>query len=633
MRTDLIRATVLTAAGIAATAGGIAGPAIAAHAAPTTKATTQAQTDRHGERELNVHYQAQPNFYYCGPAATRNALSVQGKTIDVDAMAKEMGTTEAGTNSVNDITPVLNKETGSNVYHSVEIKDAKADDTQTDKLRTDIIHTVDNGRAVVANIAGTTTDTDGNTHSFEGGHYISVVGYHDNGHTVTIADSANPNMASYRSPSTTSPTGSPPAATPPPDPTNTNQRKGRPPPGGRPFVMSGYASGQRSLPARTGSASSAASVVSSRWARRRSHQVLPSPARTASDQARPGDVLEPVLGRPAHAEEQVGGAEGPDQAAGRVRQQEPAVRHVQRARQRAGEDPQQRHEATEEDRPDTVPGEALLGAGQLCGAEVFGEAPAQPGQQGRPPRRPTAYPTESPTMAPAAAAVATHSRLDDAGGGEQSGADQHDLAGQRDTHALHADHRGDDQVDHARRQRGEPVLYVDHRHPFRSDLEPYLRCDGTAARSPGHHPSGPADAPSPRTTSSSAVPHGRTRRAGTGAKPWMKASTGGGRAGAAGQAASGARNSSRLPCGSWVWKRRMPGISSSPQVTGWPAAASRAASSSRSGRSSAGWALRAGRKSASTPRCSSASYPVNQQPPRAARAGGLGFSVRPSRPV
>ena len=38
----------------------------------------------------------------------------------------------------------------------------------------------------------------GNTHSFEGGHYISVVGYRDNGHTVTIADSANPNMASYR---------------------------------------------------------------------------------------------------------------------------------------------------------------------------------------------------------------------------------------------------------------------------------------------------------------------------------------------------------------------------------------------------------------------------------------------------
>ncbi|TWG10320.1 peptidase C39-like protein [Micromonospora palomenae] len=204
MRTDLIRKTVLTAAGIAATAGGIAGPALAAHAAPTQGATASMQTDRgndrkpHGERELNVRYEAQPNFYYCGPSATRNALSVQGKDIDVDAVAKEMGTTEAGTNSINDITPVLNKETGKKVYRSVEIRDSKADRKQTDKLRADVIRTIDDGRAVVANIAGTATDTDGTTHSFEGGHYISVIGYRDGGKTVTIADSANPDQASYR---------------------------------------------------------------------------------------------------------------------------------------------------------------------------------------------------------------------------------------------------------------------------------------------------------------------------------------------------------------------------------------------------------------------------------------------------
>ncbi|WP_433312978.1 C39 family peptidase [Micromonospora chersina] len=198
MRTDLLRNTVLTAAGIAATAGGIAGPAIAAQATPAEK-TAQVSTDRkgHGDRELDVRYEAQPNFYYCGPAATRNALSVLGKNIDVDAMAKEMGTTESGTNSINDITPVLNKETGKH-YRSVEIRDGKADDKQTDTLRADIVRTVDDGRAVVANIAGTATDTDGNTHSFEGGHYISVVGYRDDGKTVTIADSADPNMASYR---------------------------------------------------------------------------------------------------------------------------------------------------------------------------------------------------------------------------------------------------------------------------------------------------------------------------------------------------------------------------------------------------------------------------------------------------
>ncbi|EWM68165.1 hypothetical protein MCBG_05298 [Micromonospora sp. M42] len=197
----MLRKTVLTAAGVVATAGGIAGPAIAAQATPAERAAAQVTTDRkgHGERELDVRYEAQPNFYFCGPAAARNALSVQGKNIDVHAMAEEMGTTEAGTNSINDITPVLNKETGKDVYKSTEIPVDKARDRdKVDKLRADVVKTVDDGRAVVANIAGTATDTDGNAHSFEGGHYISVVGYRDGGKVVTIADSANPNQASYR---------------------------------------------------------------------------------------------------------------------------------------------------------------------------------------------------------------------------------------------------------------------------------------------------------------------------------------------------------------------------------------------------------------------------------------------------
>ncbi|MBC8993791.1 MULTISPECIES: C39 family peptidase [Micromonospora] len=201
MATTLLRKTVLTAAGVVATAGGIAGPAIAAQATPAERAAAQVTTDRkgHGERELDVRYEAQPNFYFCGPAAARNALSVQGKNIDVHAMAEEMGTTEAGTNSINDITPVLNKETGKDVYKSTEIPVDKARDRdKVDKLRADVVKTVDDGRAVVANIAGTATDTDGNAHSFEGGHYISVVGYRDGGKVVTIADSANPNQASYR---------------------------------------------------------------------------------------------------------------------------------------------------------------------------------------------------------------------------------------------------------------------------------------------------------------------------------------------------------------------------------------------------------------------------------------------------
>ncbi|MGC4747710.1 C39 family peptidase, partial [Micromonospora sp. DT201] len=83
MRTDLIRKTALTAAGLAFTGGAIAGPITTAYAADA-KPASQTQTDRKAssDRELNVRYQAQPNFYDCGPAATRNALSVQGKDIN-----------------------------------------------------------------------------------------------------------------------------------------------------------------------------------------------------------------------------------------------------------------------------------------------------------------------------------------------------------------------------------------------------------------------------------------------------------------------------------------------------------------------------------------------------------------------
>ncbi|WBB78642.1 C39 family peptidase [Micromonospora sp. WMMD882] len=186
--TALIRKTALTIAGAAVVGGAVAAPATA-FAAP-------AERPGNTERQLNIRYEAQPNFYYCGPAAARNALTAMDKTPDQDQVAKEMGTTEAGTDSANDITRFLNKETGGK-YRTVEISTPEADDKQTDTFRADIVKAIDDGRAVVANVAGTATDTDGVSHSFEGGHYLSVVGYRDGGDTVKIADSANPAQASY----------------------------------------------------------------------------------------------------------------------------------------------------------------------------------------------------------------------------------------------------------------------------------------------------------------------------------------------------------------------------------------------------------------------------------------------------
>ncbi|MFC0566135.1 C39 family peptidase [Plantactinospora siamensis] len=242
--TPILRKAALTGAGLAFTAGAIAGPltlATEAHAAPahtgnSTVVHTQDGNDNHGNgndrggdngnrgtgdgrggskpgdtrddgrgrdnhsgggKELNVNYEAQPNFYYCGPAATRNALSADGHAISVDDLAKEMGTTEAGTNSAEDITRALNKILGAEKYHTTALTSPDVKPEQAAQLQQDVKATIDDNRALVANVAGTATDTDGITHSYEGGHYIAVHGYRGDGNQVKIADSANPNVASY----------------------------------------------------------------------------------------------------------------------------------------------------------------------------------------------------------------------------------------------------------------------------------------------------------------------------------------------------------------------------------------------------------------------------------------------------
>ena len=43
----------------------------------------------------------------------------------------------------------------------------------------------------MANIAGTVTDRAGETHSYLGGHYLTIVGYGDKGATVRISDPAD----------------------------------------------------------------------------------------------------------------------------------------------------------------------------------------------------------------------------------------------------------------------------------------------------------------------------------------------------------------------------------------------------------------------------------------------------------
>jgi hypothetical protein len=133
----------------------------------------------------------QPNGWYCGPAAARIALSAHGILPSFDDLANDLGTTMAGTSSIFDVTRVLNYNYGYERYQSVEIPVDSATAEQVEKLRTDVVATVHEGDIVVANIVGTITDTAGEIHSYDGGHYVTITGYADAGATVTVTDPAD----------------------------------------------------------------------------------------------------------------------------------------------------------------------------------------------------------------------------------------------------------------------------------------------------------------------------------------------------------------------------------------------------------------------------------------------------------
>jgi hypothetical protein len=166
-------------------------PASAAHAAAPAPGKPGAPAPVPTAKALHHDFQLQSTFWYCGPSATRVALSAQGKHFTQDQVAQMLGTTQAGTPSAKDVTRVLNQQLGQGKYHTVEISSAKASKAQIYQLKADVVAAINAGKPVVANIAGTMTDDNGDVHSYEGGHYLPIVGYSNGGATVKIADSAD----------------------------------------------------------------------------------------------------------------------------------------------------------------------------------------------------------------------------------------------------------------------------------------------------------------------------------------------------------------------------------------------------------------------------------------------------------
>ena len=177
MRLRLLAAAMATAA--LSTTGALVAPV--ADAAPVSVRS---------QHVLSVDYQVQETGYWCGPAATRIALSARGVSVSQADLAAQLGTTTNGTDWIGQVTGVLDNYVG--WYETKEMPNDPPTQAQKDLLWSDIVQDVNSGYAIVANIvAPPGNQPPGYPPDQTIYHYFTVIGYDDSNMTVYIADPAS----------------------------------------------------------------------------------------------------------------------------------------------------------------------------------------------------------------------------------------------------------------------------------------------------------------------------------------------------------------------------------------------------------------------------------------------------------
>nr|BFE69005.1 hypothetical protein GCM10020092_023060 [Actinoplanes digitatis] len=88
---------------------------------------------------------------------------------------------------------MMNSLAHTGFYETKWIPGNSATQAEINRLQYDIVYDIPRGYAIVANVVGTAVDTDGDAHSYSGGHYLTIVGYSNNGWTAHLADPADAN--------------------------------------------------------------------------------------------------------------------------------------------------------------------------------------------------------------------------------------------------------------------------------------------------------------------------------------------------------------------------------------------------------------------------------------------------------
>ncbi|MER6987582.1 C39 family peptidase [Saccharopolyspora hirsuta] len=165
----------------------------AAPAAPAHQEPAPQEPPKPVSKSLDLDYQAQQTSYWCGPTATRIALSAKTDALpDQAALAVALGTTENGTDTIHQVVDGLNKQLGGAAhYEARDWSDKQLTPELTDQLWSDIVRNINEGKAMVANIvAAPGNQPPGYPSDQTIYHYVTIAGYDEANRTVHIADPA-----------------------------------------------------------------------------------------------------------------------------------------------------------------------------------------------------------------------------------------------------------------------------------------------------------------------------------------------------------------------------------------------------------------------------------------------------------
>lgn len=137
----------------------------------------------------------QDTYYWCGPATTQMILSARGILLSESDLARSLGTTVDGTNSIRQLTAVLNDKLPDADYIWREIADPASRQAK-DLWWSDVKRSIDGGYGVGANIIAPQSNpprpTRGEFLSYSGFpvyHYLAIMGYNEARREVLVADS------------------------------------------------------------------------------------------------------------------------------------------------------------------------------------------------------------------------------------------------------------------------------------------------------------------------------------------------------------------------------------------------------------------------------------------------------------